>query len=312
MILVFGVTSACGSSSVDTGILPTTEPEISPYFTPSLIPIETAISEENTPTPLSLPTPTAFRYTVVTGDTLLGIAARFEITLEELLAANPEADPYLLSVGAELIIPDSTGEGGVASLGMMPTPIPVDEIEPVCFPTASGGLWCLWLVQNNHTTPLENLSAVVRLFDFRGEELLSQTAFAPLNVLWQGDEIPLMTYFSPPVPSWSEVQFQLETALEVIGEDRYLPGKVNNLQVQLSENGLSAIVSGAVSLQGEGNSASNIWVTAVAYNAEDTVVGSRRWEGGGIEAGGYSQFFILVYSLGPPIDRVEVLVEARP
>ena len=65
-------------------------------------------------------------YTIVSGDTLLVIAARFGLTLDELLAANPEVDPYLLSVGAELIIPQSGEEGGLASLGF-PTPLPFSQ-----------------------------------------------------------------------------------------------------------------------------------------------------------------------------------------
>jgi len=310
--LLFVVVTACGNAQVGTSILPTPEVEIVPYHTPSPIVPSSARPEENTPTPLPLPTPTPFKYTVVTGDTLLVIAARYNITLDELLAANPEVNPYLLSVGAELIIPLSEGEGGVASLGF-PTPLPIEESEPNCFATSSGGLWCIWSVRNDHTTPVENLSAVVNLFGFRGEKVSSKKASAPLNVLWPGDEMPLITFFDPPVPSWVEVQGLLTNSIEVaVDGKRYLPGQVNSLQVQIAENGLSANVGGVVSLQGEGGSASEIWVALVAYDAKGTVIGSRRWEGGALNPGENVTFFSLIYSLGPPIDQVKALVEARP
>ncbi len=311
LIFVLGVTTACSSSQANVHSPLISTPKIIPYLTPTPISINPTLSEGATPTTSPQPTPTPFKYTIAAGDTLSVIAARFNIKLDELMTANPEVDPYLLSVGGELIIPISDGNSVVINQGM-PTPIPVDETDPVCYPTTSDGLWCFWLVKNTHPTPLENLSAVISLFDVWGKELISQTAFSPQNVLWQGDTTPLITYFPPPVPNWSEIQVQLITALEVTGEEKYLPSLINNLQVHLAENGLNAFVNGVVTLQEEGKSANRVWVTAVAYNKKGGAVGVRRWEGGKIDAGGSLQFFILVYSLGPPIDRVDVLVEAQP
>jgi LysM repeat protein len=309
---LFVAFSACSSSQGEADHLSTPEIKITPYHTPTPIVVSAAQTEEATPTSLPLPTPTPYKYTIVTGDTLLVIAARFGLTLDELMAANPEVDPYLLSVGAELIIPQSEGEGSVASLGF-PTPLPVGESTPHCYPTASGGLWCILAVGNDYNTPLDNLSAAVSLFDFRGIEVVSQTALPPLNVLWPGEEIPLMAFFKPPLPSWTEVQARLVTSLEVSDNDnRYLPARFENLQVQIAQNGLSALVSGTVTLQNAQVSANEIWVAVVAYDAQDHVIGARRWEGGRLEAGGSVSFITLVYSLGPPIARVEALVEAHP
>jgi len=309
---LFIVVSACSSSQGEADHLSTPEIKITPYHTPTPIASSAVRTEEATPTSLPSPTPTPYKYTIVAGDTLLVIAARFGLTLDELLAANPEVDPYLLSVGAELIIPQSEGEGSVASLGF-PTPLPVEESTPHCYPTASGGLWCILTVCNDFNIPIDNLSAVVSLFNFRGIEVVSQTALPPLNVLWPGDEIPLMTFFEPPLPSWTEVQARLATSLEVSDNDaRYLPAKIENPQVHVAQNGLNAYVSGTVVLHNAQVSANEIWVAVVAYDAQDHVIGARRWEGGGLEVGGSVSFITLVYSLGPPIARVEALVEAHP
>ncbi|AFH60944.1 M14 family zinc carboxypeptidase [Paenibacillus caseinilyticus] len=46
-------------------------------------------------------------YAVQAGDTYAGVAARFRLTVEELTASNPEADPRRLRIGQTLIIPQA-------------------------------------------------------------------------------------------------------------------------------------------------------------------------------------------------------------
>ena len=45
------------------------------------------------------------RYVVREGDTLSGIAARFGVSEQAILDANPRSDPNRLLVGEELMIP---------------------------------------------------------------------------------------------------------------------------------------------------------------------------------------------------------------
>ncbi|GAB4504800.1 MAG: hypothetical protein Fur0043_17940 [Anaerolineales bacterium] len=52
-------------------------------------------------------------YIVQAGDTLSSIAARFDVTLDDLMAANDITDPNLLSAGQELVIPGMEGVNGV-------------------------------------------------------------------------------------------------------------------------------------------------------------------------------------------------------
>ena len=93
---------------------PTATPESAASPTPS-----------PTPTPAATPTPTPApqTYTVQAGDTLLGIAERFGITVEDLQSKNELADPNNIFVGQKLQLPqpgervqaDSPAAGGGAA-----------------------------------------------------------------------------------------------------------------------------------------------------------------------------------------------------
>lgn len=58
-----------------------------------------------TPIPANLPRGTKIEYTVQTGDTLAGIASKFNSTQEEIVKANSISDPNDIKVGDFLIIP---------------------------------------------------------------------------------------------------------------------------------------------------------------------------------------------------------------
>ncbi|GAP62020.1 hypothetical protein ARMA_0443 [Ardenticatena maritima] len=84
----------------------TPTPTMTPTETPSATP--TALPPTATPTPTPTPTvaatPTPFVYVVQQGDTLLGIAQRFGVTVEDLRLAN-RLTSDILRIGQELIIP---------------------------------------------------------------------------------------------------------------------------------------------------------------------------------------------------------------
>lgn len=59
-------------------------------------------------------------YIVQPGDTLLDIAELFNISLNELIAANPSVDPNFLSVGQQLVIPGLEGVTGILETEVIP------------------------------------------------------------------------------------------------------------------------------------------------------------------------------------------------
>lgn len=52
-------------------------------------------------------------YIIQAGDTLFSIAARFNVALDDLIAANPGIDPNNLAIGQEIVIPNLKGITGV-------------------------------------------------------------------------------------------------------------------------------------------------------------------------------------------------------
>ncbi len=59
-------------------------------------------------------------YIVQPGDTLLGIASQFGITMQELIDANDISNPDILSVGTHLVIPGLTGIQGILTTVTIP------------------------------------------------------------------------------------------------------------------------------------------------------------------------------------------------
>jgi LysM repeat protein len=251
------------------------------------------------------PTPTPFTHMVIKGETMLGIAFQYGVSLDDLKAANPTVDPQFLSVGTSLIIPIS---GEIPENIPTPTPAQVSVDQPRCYRSGEGGAWCIVAVRNELNAGVENISVWIGIFTKQGVNISNETVYSALNLLNSGDTIPLMIYINPPVPEEIQAQSRLLSALDVVEDDpRYLKSQADIDQVVISQDGGQAKVSGEVNL-GEYNSMpSQLWALAVAYDANGNIIGSRKWE-----SAGEKKFAITVYSLAGVIDHVVVLTEARP
>ena len=294
---------------------------LTPYWSPT--PGRTAdlaARIQATSTPPPPPTPTPVTYKVAKGDTMLGIALRYGILLEDLLAANPEVDPRFLSIDTVLIIPP--GQETPVAL-VTPTPPPLELDNPVCYPTADGGAWCFLPVENDQPYALENISAWIGIYDQEGENVAGEVGITPLNLLPPDQSMPVVASFPPPLPERFTASSDRFSAFGVADTgDRYLEIRLAIDRVEISENGLQASLHGSVRLPARSPAAKLVWLLGVAYDAGGNVVGVRRWEIGEIAANGDAQavieagetlpFSFEVFSLGPAIERVEVLVEARP
>ena len=299
LIYVFLI-SACAPASPPN----TSSNSLEPYLTvtPSLTPAPNVIVIAETP----LPTATPFIYVIQEGDTFSELAERYKISQDDLRAANPDVSPNSMSVGTTLLIPDSSSSLSAASTL---TPVPAPVTQTICHLTADDGLWCFALIQNNTPDILENVSAQITLLDENNNALASQIAFLPLDIIPPNTSLPVYIFF-PNISVNTNTQVQVLSAMQSNGS-RYLPATLHNTSAQIDWNGLTAQLSGQIFLPAESTAATQVWVAAVAYDKEGHVVGVKRWEGGAIQPGGSISFSFLVSSLGPAIDAVEFIVEAK-
>jgi LysM repeat protein len=304
------LTAGCSPSTMPTATAPV-DP-LRPYFTP--IPQGTPIRDSSATPSLALSTPTPLTYTVVAGDTLMQIAQKFGVSLDDLMAANPDVSATSLMIGAVLTIPTSPILTPVTG----PTPVNLPFTRLDCWPTADGGKWCFAAITNITGDTLENLIAQISLVNSSGTIAASQTSMSMLDILPPGKSTALATFFPAPMPLDAMPQAQLTSAIRILPTDsRYAHLEIGNSLVNVDWSGLTATVSGQVRPAGgvipPEIPARNLWIAATAYDETGRVVGVRRWESTeAVPAGGTQSFEFQISSLGPAIDRVELLLEARP
>jgi LysM repeat protein len=338
--ILFFVLAACAAPTLP--ILPTATATPVAYLMPYLSPTPSRTALPATPlTTLPVtppPSPTPFLYILAKNDTLLGLAFRFGVSLEQILAANPGINPHYLTVGKAIVIPIKEDEPTVVP---SPTVVPLQLGNPHCYPAGDGGTWCVLALTNDQDQAVENVSVWLGLFSLKGDNLASQVVIPPLNLLDVGQALPLMAYFNQPFDPGNTVHAELLSALSVEKKTkRYLTTSVQINKVQISPSGKQAEVTGQVVLS-DSIKASALWVVAVAYNDLGQIVGMRKWEAetdpgclapsagkkplpAGTPAPSATPvppqplprkcqtFDVTVFSLGPLIKNVEILVEARP
>lgn len=298
--------AACSPTS-ETNKLSSTQAAGSPYLVETQTPTFTLLPGF---TEIMILTPTPLVHIVVPGDTLEAIASKYDISLVNLMAANPGVQPTALIVGMELIIPVDLPP----TSAMAPTPVPIPVQQARCWPESSGGLWCFALVLNDSTEPLENISAQFTLLGKDEREIANQVGYAPLNLLPAGEVMPLGVHFPPGLDSQLQLHVQVLTATRMLpGDVRYLPVMLENVLVSIDSSRRTAQISGRVMLTMLDGHAETLWVLGIAYDETGTLVGFRRWDAGFALSGGESvDFSFLLSSMGPAIERVTFLTEARP
>lgn len=267
-----------------------------------------------TPSPTVTPTATQVFYDVQAGDDMFGIGYRFGVHPNAIMTANPDVNPRAMGLGTTLLIPITPAPETTPTIevAFTPTPIPPYQAlgEPDCHEDAVGGLWCFVLVENDEDGALENVTALMHLEG--GDETREEIAVMPLNLLPEGQSLPLVVYFDPPLPETFTISATIDFILPVMpGDQRYLPVSITEEIVTLSRNGKTARVTGELTLPDGQPISRYLWVNATALDEQGHVVAVRRWESFRQISGGETiQFSIMLYSLGDAIEQVDMLAEA--
>lgn len=260
----------------------------------------------DTPTPTVTPTPII--YVIKQGDTLIPIARRFGVSVQDIQEANGITDPRRLRVGQEIIIPLKPGEGEPTTV---PTPTPVAlRIEGLAFHrTPVGSLWCMGEVINLSGRPAEEVQVQVSLHDELGQLLASGAAYIQLDILAAGGRAPFAVLFTPAPDTFAQYQTRVlsgvpSTHLGPRYPDLAVVGDVG----RLTEDNVYR-VWGEVHNAGDAE-AERVALVVTLYDDEGRVVGART-EGIAAEvflAGAVAPFDVVITPLGA-VDHYDVQVQ---
>jgi LysM repeat protein len=293
--------------TVDPALLPqetlSIKPPENPYQAKTNTPLESTPTSTTPPEQPLVPTSTPFLHIVKSGDTLSGIALQYNITIDNLVSANPGVNTSMLTVGTELIIPLSGDESSFPS----PTPYPLQVDEAICYPARSGGSWCYATVINDQDLVFENITGAFNLIDQQGVLFQSYPAITPLDYLFPDQRIPLTVFIDQEIPNTTTVSAVLLSALPATEEENQT--QITNLQINFRADEKIAAISGFVEKVSSDLQGDQFWVVAIGYH-QGIPVGTRKWislNDGEIEEGFNFEFFL--YSLDQQIDDVEVFSE---
>lgn len=310
MMLFLGL-AGCSTNGTATPMIVSDPAVLTPYSSPT--PTETqemGITNLITPTLSPSATPTPRLYTIVEGDTMLAVAIRHGISLEELQAANPDVNARLLVVGTDLVIP--SGENAPPD-PVTATPIPIDIEMTNCY-SEPDGIWCFISIKNDRARPLENISAQIVVYDDSGELLTQATAIGGVNLLPPGEEFPLIVFFPGRFPPKIRTTVKVLTVQPIPkDDDRYLNAWLEVDEIAISGGGDQAEIAGRFGIPLKSQPGNLAWILVVAYDGDGNVVGVRKEERyGRLEPGSSQEFKIAVYSLESEISDVKTFVEVRP
>ena len=305
MVLISSFISGCYSSF---GPAPdntqTFSPPLNPYQVKSITPAPTETIQESSPGKPLPATPTPVIHEIQPGDTLYGLALKYNISLDRLVAANPGLDTSLLSIGTKVNIPFDDGDDYLIPAQ---TPYPIIIHQPQCYPSGDGGSWCLSSLENDQSITLESVSVSLDFYDGENERIQSYIAIPPLDYYFRGQKMPVSAYIPPGLPDDHQVYASVVTAFP----SERVKAKAEIIDSELIYNKDKTIVdiSGEVEPKGELVKENEIWIAAIAYH-EGKPVGIRKWvSANNLTEGEEIPFQINLYSLGPEIDKITLFSE---
>ena len=308
----------CGGRVI-TGPTPTPASLAISLATPTVLP--TRLPQVLTPAPTNTPPPAPVPavHIVQPGDTLLGIALQYNVTLEELYQVNGVLKPELLQIGQSIVIPvpGSVGQpaGDRSGVVIAPThpPLPVTVEHAARYQTPVGSVWVLGEVFNSTDQPVENVQVHVALLDAAGQEVASDTPFVALDAVPPGGRAPFGVLFSAPPAGVIDFQaYVVRADASYQHSARYAGLQISDLQTK--QEGAQYRVSGKAANTGT-TDAAEAQIVITLYDERGRVTGFRQLAlpDDQLAAGGSAAFDVLVSPdpSAPTVVNASVVAQAR-
>jgi LysM repeat protein len=292
-----------------------TAPGTAPFGSPpGRAPTHTAVVPTGTASvPTSAPqSPTPFTHTVQSGETLLGIALRYNIDVAALRAANANQNLDVLQINQILIIPQADVTN-IPAFSPTPTPQALVLPSPNCYATRAGTLICLGRVNNPLEMSVERVAVEARVLALDGT-VRAQTAAIEQVAIPANGFAPYRALFDLPAEEVDSVSVTLLSADTVQNaEERFITLNVEE-DAGMWQDGRFVVTATLTSNQ----PAEVVRAVVTLQNAEDQVIGYRVVALGGvpIEPG---ERLPLQAEIVPQSDsefgdepRYSIYVEARP
>ncbi len=272
-----------------------------PYASATSAPTSAPTRQEATSLPA--PTSTPFLHTVASGDTLLGIAARYGLTLEDVLSANPGIDPNFLSVGMTLTIPlTPADENETPPQAVL---FPLELSPPACFPLPDETRWCVVEVTNPGEVPVSAVSLAWRLAP--GVEML--TTALPFDVLPPHTTLPVAATL-PAARDAAFPQVALRSVLPWSGTEASWPRLSTPESIAPPLPAGQVHLSGSLPPAGDADTTSEGVVLAVGYDAQGRIAALRQ-SLVPLEGASSAAWELTLTSLRNPLSEVLVWVAYR-
>ncbi len=276
--------------------------QLTPFIT--LTPSSTSLPQQTiTQNEIATPTPAPLVYKVKKDELGSTIALRYGITLQMLQSSNPGVDLNFLKENQELIIPP-TQQTPAPDLSS-PTPAVLIVNNLACYPASEGAGWCIGEIRNDLP---DAVMYVTGEFVLKGAAQTWQKPFTSLiNLLPPGNQIPVFALFDAPFPYPYQVTLLIHTAIRQAPSNLGKKIDVLDQNIIIDPNGLVAKIEGKVYINDLKNK--QVAIIAAGYS-EGKPAGIRRLELFPEKNNdGILPFQIWLYSVGPPIDQVELFVE---